>query len=182
MTKSITLPDSGVQMAVDRVPPFLLADLRNEIAERFPKPKPPMITVKFGLDETPTQEPNSSDPAYQFELQQHNVMTGKALIESLAEVSVVTCDIDTERLQRIRTWASKRAIPLPESDIVVYVTRVALATAKDVDFFKEAVLSQSQPTEKAVERALETFRPANGAGSNSPNLQGAEHIQLPTAA
>lgn len=176
MSKSIILPDSGVEMAVDRVPPFLLADLRNEISERHPKPKAPVITVPFGVDDTPMPEVNKSDPGYQFALQQHSITIGKALIESLAEVAVVKCDIDQEKLQRIRAWATKRNIQLPESDIVTYVTRVALETAKDVDFFKDAILSQSQPTEKGVERSLETFRPPNGSGSGSPDLQRAEHI------
>jgi len=169
--KEITLPDSGITLRIDRVPPFLLSDIRSDILERFPKPKPPVYKVKMGLDDSEAETENRADPDYQAELQQHRIAQGRAFIEALVEVST-ECDIDEAKVNRIRAWAGEKN-SLPKSDVVLYVTRVALETAADVEFFKHAVQGLSQPTEKGIEQALNTFRPANGSGVKRPDLQGA---------
>lgn len=173
MTK-ITLPDSGITLEIDRVPPFLLSDIRAEILDRLPRPKPPVYKVRLGVDGIETNEENKSDPDYQAELQQFRIAQGRAFIEALVQVST-KCEVDAERVRRIREWAGENN-SLPKSDLVLYVTRVALETAADVEFFKNAVQGLSQPTEKAIEQSLNSFRPPNGTGGNIPHLQGEKHI------
>jgi len=158
---------------------FLLEDIRLGILSKFPKPKPPVMKVRIGVDELETETENRADPDYHAKLKQHQAVEGRAYLESLVEVSV-ECEIDTEKVKRIRAWAEKNGITLPESDLILYVTRVALETAKDVTFFKDAVLSQSQPTEKGIEKSLQTFRAPGGNGSNRADLQGAEHLRVPS--
>lgn len=155
--KEITLPDSGVTLKIDRVPPFLLSDIRAEVLARIPKPKPPVFDVLLGADGIKTKEENKADPDYQIELQQYRIAQGRAFIEALVEVST-SCEVDTERVKRIRAWAGDNNA-LPKSDVVLYVTRVALETAADVEFFKNAVQGLSQPTEKGIEQSLNNFRP-----------------------
>lgn len=169
--KEITLPDSGVTLRVDRVPPFLLSDIRNDISSRLPKPKPPIIKVRIGADDLESEEENKSDPSYQADLQQHRINEGRLFIEALVEIAV-ECEVNAEKIAKIRKWAGANN-SLPVSDMVLYVTRVALETANDVEFFKNAVLGLSQPTDKAIEQSLNSFRTPNGAGVKRPDLQGA---------
>lgn len=170
--KEITLPDSGITLRVDRVPPILWADIRADIANRLPKPTPPIYKAKIGVDEIETEQANPADPAYRVAIQQHKTLEGQAILEALVEVTT-ECDVDEAKVKRLRAWAEKKKLPMPESDVVLYVTRVALETPRDIEFFRDTVLGLSQPTEKGIEQSLNNFRAPNGAGSKLPDLQGA---------
>ena len=68
---------------------------------------------------------------------------------------VAAFDIDAEAVAALREDDPDHH--LPKSDLVVYVTRVALDSARDMSALQDAILGRFQPTEKAVAEAAATF-------------------------
>ena len=147
-----TLPDSGVTVRIKRIGPALAKDLLRNIQQAITKPKPPMQEVLLGDEKK--MEPNLSYPDYLAAMRDYNGDLGMAFIEALVKYGV-DADIDAEAVAALREDDPDHH--LPKSDLVVYVTRVALDSARDMSALQDAILGRFQPTEKAVAEAAATF-------------------------
>jgi hypothetical protein len=150
---SVTLPDSGVTLQIKRISPMLLVDLRKQLKRGTPKPMPPLQEVLLG-DEKVLQ-PNDAHPDYLAALQDYNADIGQRYIEAIIQLGV-ECEIDAGAVGALRE--SDLGEFLPKNDKVVYVSRIAASSERDLMALQNAILGRAQPTEAAVGEAAEGFR------------------------
>ena len=161
MSKKIdfTLPDSGVVLHIKRIGPPLAKDLLRRVQKAIPKPQPPMQEVMLGDERKLTA--NLSDPDYLAALGNYNADLGMAYIEELVRWGV-DAEVDAGAVAALRESDTDGS--LPKSDLVVYVTRVALESKRDMEALQNVVMGRFQPTEAAVAEAAESFPgPVQGA-------------------
>ena len=149
---SVTLPDSGVTLQIKRISPMLLVDLRKQLKRGIAKPQPPLQEVLIG-DEKKMQ-PNEAHPDYLAALQDYNADIGQLYIEAIIYLGV-ECEIDAASVLALRE--SDLGEFLPKSDKVVYVSRIACESERDLTLMQNAILGRAQPTEAAVGESAESF-------------------------
>jgi hypothetical protein len=102
-------------------------------------------------------EPNLAHPDYTQALSEHTADLGVMFFEELVRYGV---DADLSPADAVVVAALRESDTegrLPKGDLVVYVTRVAVESTRDMLALQDAILGRFQPTEKAVAEAAETF-------------------------
>lgn len=151
-TVEVALPDSGVTLRIKRISPMLLVDLRKNLKRTVAKPEPPMQEVLIG-DEKKLQ-PNDAHPDYLAAMQEYNSELGLRYMEAIIKLGV-ECEVDQDEVRELRESAV--GPDLPEDDKVVYVSRVAVTSERDMQALQNAILGRSQPTEGAAQAAADSF-------------------------
>jgi hypothetical protein len=147
-----TLPDSGVVVRIKRIGPPLANDIRRKLKKTLAKPEPPLQEVMLGDEKK--MVPNLSHPDYQEAVSEYTADMGMLFLGELIRYGV-DADIDTAAVEALRNGDEDNT--LPKSDLVVYVTRVAIESTKDMLALQDAILGRFQPTEAAVSEAAENF-------------------------
>lgn len=147
---TLTLPDSGATLEYRHVSHMLL----NDVQRSLKPPRPPMIEMDYGGNKK--WEANPSHPDHLEALREYNNDKSERVL-GMAIVLGVRVEIDRERVKELREKASEMEVVLPESDLVLYVTRVLCETGADLIALRDAVIRKAQPTEGAVAESVERF-------------------------
>lgn len=149
----LTLPDSGVVLKIKHLGPMLLRDVQKRVRRQYPKPSIPLSKVI--IDDRESMQPNEADPNYQEALAEYGAEFGLRMVEGLVRYGV-DCEVDAAAVQALRSELGD--VELPDNDLVLYVTRIAVTSQADLMALQEALVGQVQPTAPAVAEAAETFR------------------------
>jgi hypothetical protein len=147
-----TLPDSGVVVRIKRIGPPLANDIRRKLKKTLAKPEPPLQEVMLGDEKK--MVPNLSHPDYQEAVSEYTADMGMLFLGELIRYGV-DADIDAAAVAALR--AGDEDGTLPKSDLVAYVTRIAIESTKDMLTLQDAILGRFQPTEAAVTEAADNF-------------------------
>lgn len=150
--REITLPISGKVVKVIRISPLLLDDFFASLPR---PPDPPTQKIEYAGGVT-KEEPNPASPEYETALDRHAYRNGLAVIEFCIEMGV-ECDVDADAVAKLREWAKRHGVTLPEDDKVVYVSRILTQGNEDLVAIRRGVLGLIQPTEEAVDKAADSF-------------------------
>lgn len=160
---TVTLPDSGITLSIRKLSPLTIQNIQNAVIREMPAPTPPLVVVDFGEGQQEA-EPNPADPdyvatvrAYENAVQQESSVR---LMRLVASYSVQ--DIDLNAVAELRAAMQAIGAPLPddESDAEIYVWQLACVSERDMVTLSSFVVSQSMPTEAAVQRHTATFQNA----------------------
>lgn len=155
--RAFTFPDSGVTVFIRRVSPMISYEMKRSI----PKPKPPVVRVNYGTAEDPDfrNEVNEADPDYQVALEDWNARVEAATRKIMIKLGIVytLTDEDKDRLALIRETMSEEGIEIQDSELVAFVTYVAITSQRDMEAMINALVGNSMPTEEAIEEATSSF-------------------------
>ena len=177
-TKGRTVPalpthmfkDSGITTELRKLSPSTLQDLTRAITKEWErsddpkkrKPKAPIIEADGIVEE------NEADPEYQKQLHdwtQRLQAEINSRVLDFAAVYSVEVTIDHDALKRLRETHVMMGLPIEEDDKLsqdvrdklLYVTRVCIATADDMQEFANAVFNRIAPSEEDVQAHIDTF-------------------------
>lgn len=167
-----TFRDSGITVQLRKLGPNIVDDLQAAVRAEWRRshdpdqiePQPPMVQA----GDLPAA-PNRADPEYQrahraWELRLITAVYDRLL--TFAALWAVECAIDPEAVAAYRRVARLTGVPLPshpdwteaDQDRVLYVTRIAIGTNKDLEEFRQALLRRTGPSEQEVAAAADAFR------------------------
>lgn len=154
--KPFKFPDSGVTVNIRKVSPLLALEVQRSVE----KPQPPMEKVVMASGEE-SEEPNRSHPDYQDALAKYNVeieeKTKKLLINRGVDI-VLTEEMKKEVKELRKFMKEEFETELGLNDKEVYVSYIAIESAKDFESLIQAVLGAGQPTKQEVEASKESFQ------------------------
>jgi len=142
-----TFQDTGISVKIAKQSPHIGAELRKA----FPPPKPPKQLVEFA-DGTKRDEANESDPDYQREMEDYNLML-EAKMRSVLIKRGVICDVDTEAVKELRAQMDAIGVTLDADDKVVYITHICVGSEDGYNELVAALTQRAQPTDAAVNEA-----------------------------
>ena len=149
-------PSSGVSVMIRKVSPLLALEVQRSI----PRPKPPTEKVILSSGEE-SLEPNWSHPDYETALQEYNLeveeKTKKLLINRGVDL-VLTEELKKEVKELRKYMKDEFGTDIALNDKEVYISYIAVESAKDFEALIGAVLGSSQPTEEEVAVAKESFQ------------------------
>ena len=145
---------TGIVVRIKRVSPFLISDVLKTI----PRPRPPVQEVDYG-DGVKRQEENPAHPSYELALEEYN----QRVTELSTRITLrrgVEADIDYAALSQIKEeLAADFGVELEEKDdLIAYIKYVATGSPDDVRRLAAAILSESQPSEEAIQANVDSFR------------------------
>ena len=148
-------PDSGIEVRIRKVSPLLALEVQRSIK----KPQPPLEKVILASGEE-SMEPNPSHPDHQEALRAYNLEVEDKTKRLLLNrgIDIVMTDEMKAEVKELRDYMEEEFdSALSVTDKEVYVSYIAIASAKDFESLIQAVLGASQPTEEAVEAAKDSF-------------------------
>lgn len=173
---TITLPDSGITIAVRKLSPMTMLSLDTAVRRDMPPPAVPRSIVDYG-DGVTEIEPNPADPDYQAALaayeQNVRLEAGKRFTRLVATYCLVEWDSDA--VAALRSGMAAIGSPLnaeDDTDAYIYVWQIACVSNQDITTLQNFIMGQSQPMEAAVQAHAATFPDAT---------QGPEHLGGGTA-
>ena len=165
-----TFKDSGVTVTLSKLGPSTIQDIDRAVRKQWrqtadPKkqePTPPVFQTDVG------PEANDADPDYQAKHRAWEAAVNAEVSTRLldfAALYAVDVAVDHEALERLRSTYQAMGLELDEPehlsqeqrDKLLYITRICIATAADLQEFSQAVTQRSQPTEEAVQAHVDTF-------------------------
>jgi len=144
---------NGVTLKIKRISPLLVNDIRKSVKRKFSRPEPPLQDVDYG-DGKKVKEPNPAHPDYKAALSDYNAETGEEFIHALIRLGV-ECEVDEYAVKALREIADDLA--LPDDDKVLYISRILVASPKDLQTLQDAILGRIQPTEAAIAEKVDSF-------------------------
>jgi len=158
----------GHRVRFEQVPLAIL----EEITDRFPDPKPPLVIIegKENEDGTPYKERNPNDPDYAVQVQENSRKRGLAMMDAMVIMGVELLDkvpADEKWMPKLLFNAKMTGAPdLSKYDLEdpmereFVFKRFFLISAKDMEVIGRA----TGVTEEGIESAMDSF-PSDEAGS-----------------
>ena len=141
----------GITVTLERVGPMVAAPVRKA----FPPPQPPLAPGVGGA-----LEPNPADPDYLRAIEAYNQefnfrLQDVLLLQGIGDDLVV----DHEAVARLRRTMADLGAPIPEteSDRLVYIKYLVVASADDIPRFVAALAHYDTPQEDDVSAASAVF-------------------------
>lgn len=146
---------NGVQVWLRKVPPLLI----NELNRSFPAPKPPLEDVDYG-DGVVRKESNPTRPDYRAQLAEHYQEMGLRLLKLLISqgVKYTLTDEDKAEVFALRQAMEEQGVMLSGDEKIIFIAYVCCDSEEETNRFRTAVMRRSQPTEEAVQEAVDSFR------------------------
>jgi hypothetical protein len=153
--------DTGIKVKLRKVNPLAMFEAKAT-RMRNGRPKPPTRTI---TDEGPlqgTEEVMDTDPTYIQSLIDFERKVDEQMLELQIKLSVVeVMDSDWQKeakeyRQTLEEFGASEG--LPESDLALYISRLACGTAEDLQEFINAINVRSQPSAEGVQASVDTFR------------------------
>jgi hypothetical protein len=144
--------DTGITVQIRRTSPMLI----QEVQKSFPAPLPPRNKVDYGNGFT-AMEVNKEDPDYQEEMKKYKADLDARVLKAMI-IRCVEAEIDQTALVELREQMREVGAELDKNDKYVYVSMIAMETADDFTNLANTILKRSQPTEEAVQDAVDSFR------------------------
>jgi hypothetical protein len=149
------MPVSEHEFTVRKVSPMLAM----EVDRAFPVPQPPMQEVDYG-DGRKRMEANFAHPEYQAALaarQQKIQEKVQALIIKRGVVMTLTDEQKLEVADLRSWWKDEMGKELDGDDVYVWTCHIAIEDEKDMTGLMGAIMSVSQPTQEAIDKAKNMF-------------------------
>lgn len=139
-------PNSGRQLLIRQVSPYLLAD----VAQSINTPQPPIVSVNYGTEDAPNikQESNFADPEYRQAMERYEFESEELLRSIMIEVGVhhkLTPEEKAE-VEQIKTIYKRRKMEerlKGRSDLFIYVSLVCVQGQKDMEALQTALAGAS---------------------------------------
>lgn len=154
--KPYTFKDTGREVCIKKVSPLLVMELQKS----FPPPKPPLQKVDYG-DGQEHWEANPSHPDYLQAMSDYNFAFQERLQRLMVKRGVSltwTEEMRTEVAELRDFWKTEFEKELDPDDGMVYVLMICVGSDKDLEELLEAIARRAQPTEGAVNEALNSFQ------------------------
>lgn len=160
------ITDGGVKIALKPISKVHIQRWQIEFDKTYPMPIPPVIEVEVGIGSKKEKmyQHFSDDPYYKTLLERRNSILGYEMQMFLIRLGTTTPAPDDYATMFPCADADERRADYISSLII---------TDDDVEYFIQAVISQTDITEQALSASATRF-PSNGAGS--------ERLQLPVLA
>lgn len=160
-----TFPDSGVTVGLYRTSPETLASINREVNKLYPIPPPPSHMVPVGEAGEMVEEVNEADPAYPKLLYEHALKTSHEIGSRLLKLAIrqMILEIDEEAWETYKADMADINSPIDDTDLPfqarksLYVRHLVITSDKDLNSLMNYLLSQSQPTEAAVQEYKDQF-------------------------
>lgn len=151
-----TFKDTGETVFLKKISPLLI----NEVRKASPPPKPPKNEVDYG-DGKKVWEENASDPDYQAALKAYELEVQERILKLVIRRGVLV-EMNEERMARVEELRAEMredlGMELDSDPKYVFVAYCAVGSGEDLQELAESVFRRSQPTEGAIQEAVETFR------------------------
>ena len=148
--------DEGVKIALKPISKIHLQRWNIEFEKAYPPPVPPVIEVEVGVGNKKEKmyQVNANDPYYLQLVDQHSTLRGFEMQMFLIRLGTIT--------QAPPSYATMFACETDEERRIDYIASLIL-TDKDIEYFIQAVASQTELTYEALNASAARF-PSNGAG------------------
>jgi len=149
------LPVSECELTIRKVSPMLAMEV-NRI---FPVPQPPQQEVDYG-DGKKRLEANLAHPDYQAALLKRDENIQKKMQSLIFKrgIAMVLTDEQKQEVADLRKyWKDDMGEELDGDDLFVWVSYIAIEDEKDMTGLMNAIMSVSQPTQEAIEKAKDMF-------------------------
>ena len=163
--------DSGVKVVYKRVSPFIGAEIRAETQRNRPSLPTRIVDEEGPLKGTVEEIPPT--PEYIEELRRWEQKSNEFLMRFQIKRAIVEIlepddwreQVEEYRLERelyieemTKLNATFKVDPLPEDDVLVFITYIAMATQDDMNEFVRAVSTRSIATDETVAGVKDSFR------------------------
>ena len=149
--------DTGITLQIRKIPTTLTGKLIQQYEKDFPPPAPPTNLIDYG-DGEKIAEPNYSNPVYARlfnEYRQKRNVDVEEKIRHLFTDQAIQCEVDKERVKKVRAQMKTLGVELDPDDKYVYVWDVAVGTQDGYADLMKAI--QTRVTPEAVQAAKSTF-------------------------
>jgi hypothetical protein len=153
-TTSYTLK-SGVVIQLRQVSPMWITQIA--LTQTDKKPKPPIVMVPTGMNDTPTPTPMETDEWRDEVADWENRQA--VLYQKLLFLRGVECEIDLEAVQELREFTRElTGAELDKDDKYVYLSCILIPNLGEQRKITRIIEGNSQPTEEAVEAVRDQFQ------------------------
>lgn len=150
---------TGITVKTRKVSPFLLVDLTKTMAP--PKPKPPRQEIKLA-DGSSRLEENIAHPDYLDALEEYdtkvNELQTRILLRRGIEVDLSAEDIQAVNKLRQEIVNDFGAELVEKDNVIAYIKYICVGDGDDIQKLINHLTDKSQPTEEAVQVAVDSFQ------------------------
>ena len=151
-------PSTDIRVTYTKIPSTLVNDARLALLKQ--KPSVPVTTIQEEGPLFGKTEERPEDPDYQRILQRWLRSVQNRLMELQIDRSIVTIHVDNweKQAEDLRSFlVGLGSDELPDSDVTLFITRIAAGTDECLTEFAQLLQRRSLPTPEVVEEIKQTF-------------------------